>query len=279
MKKIFNHIIIILVLTFITISCSKVSDTSDEPEIPNNPAPASLFFEKNVLLEQYTGTWCGYCPRAVGQIEDLLAVDNKVVHIAMHLSDEMTYSYTSSLFQSFGFTGVPTVHADRSSVWTGNIGAITSMHIAENLGLAINVSNSGTTVTANVKVKFGKQYSEALKLSVYLLTDNITANQANYYNADQSSKYYQKGSPIANFMHRNVMTKSGTDIFGELIPAASTVHSGIYSKTIDFAGISASTFPNIRIVAFVSYSNGTNGKRVINSVMGSVGENKDFVQN
>lgn len=277
MKKfLFN--ITLLVFSIATISCEKNNGTPVDPEIPTNPTPTSLLFEKNVLLEQYTGTWCGYCPRAVGQIEDLLKADSKIVHIAMHLSDEMSYSSNASLFQSFGFTGVPTVHADRISVWTGNINTISSMHTPENIGLAINVTSSGTTVTAVVRVKFGKQYSDALKLSVYLLTDNMTANQANYYNSDQSSKYYQKGSPIANFIHRNVMTKSGTDMFGEAIPAASTIQNGIYSKTIDFAGIQSASLPNIRIVAFVAYGNGANNKRVINSVMASTGENKDFVQ-
>lgn len=277
MKKSFIKILL-LFFTITIISCKKDNSLPDNPENPSNPAPVSLLFEKNVLLEQYTGTWCGYCPRAVGQIEDLLKADYKVVHIAFHLSDEMSYSSNASLFQSFGFTGVPTVHADRISVWTGNINTISSMHTPENLGLALNVTSSGTTVTANVKVKFGKQYSDALKLSVYLLTDNLSANQANYYNTDQSSKYYQKGSPITNFIHRNVMTKSGTDMFGEVIPASNTIYNGIYSKTIDFAGISSASLPNIRIVAFVAYGNGANNKRVINSIMASTGENKDFVQ-
>lgn len=277
MKKFFLKILL-LVFTITIISCEKDNNSPDNPENPSNPTPASLLFEKNVLLEQYTGTWCGYCPRAVGQIEDLLKADSKVVHIALHLSDEMSYSSNASLFQSFGFTGVPTVHADRISVWTGNINTISSMHTPENLGLALNVTSSGTTVTANVRVKFGKQYFDALKLSVYLLTDNLSANQANYYNSDQSSKYYQKGSPITNFIHRNVMTKSGTDMFGEVIPASNTIYNGIYSKTIDFAGISSALIPNIRIVAFVAYGNGANNKRVINSIMASAGENKDFIQ-
>jgi thiol-disulfide isomerase/thioredoxin len=277
MKKSFIKILL-LFFTITIISCKKDNSLPDKPENPSNPAPVSLLFEKNVLLEQYTGTWCGYCPRAVGQIEDLLKADSKVVHIALHLSDEMSYSSNASLFQSFGFTGVPTVHADRISVWTGNINTISSMHTPENLGLALNVTSSGTTVTANVRVKFGKQYFDALKLSVYLLTDNLSANQANYYNSDQSSKYYQKGSPITNFIHRNVMTKSGTDMFGEVIPASNTIYNGIYSKTIDFAGISSALIPNIRIVAFVAYGNGANNKRVINSIMASAGENKDFIQ-
>ncbi|OFY44256.1 MAG: hypothetical protein A2X18_01195 [Bacteroidetes bacterium GWF2_40_14] len=235
-------------------------------------------FEKNVLMEQYTGTWCGYCPRAIAQIDNLMLTDKKIVHISLHLSDEMTFNLNSSLFQSFGFTGVPTVHADRSVTWSGNISAITPLHASSNAGLAINVSSSGSTITTTVRVKFGNSFSESLKLSVYLLEDGIVANQSNYYNSDPASPYYQKGSPIPNLVHKNVITKIGTDMFGDAIPTASVVQGGVYSKTVSFTGINTAKLANFRIAAFVTYSSGSNAKKVLNCIVGSVGDNTDFVQ-
>ncbi len=235
-------------------------------------------FEKNVLIEQYTGTWCGYCPRAIAQIDNLMVTDKKIVHISLHLSDEMTFNLNNSLFQSFGFTGVPTVHADRSATWSGNISAITPMHASANAGLAINVTSSGTTISTTVKVKFGTSFIEGLKLSVYLLEDGIIANQSNYYNTDPASPYYQKGSPIPNLVHKNVIVKTGTDMFGDAIPTASVIQGGVYSKTVSFTGINTAKLANYKVAAFVTYSNGNNAKKVINSIAGSVGDNTDFIQ-
>jgi hypothetical protein len=235
-------------------------------------------FEKNVLMEQYTGTWCGYCPRAIAQIDNLMLTDKKIVHISLHLSDEMTFNLNNSLFQSFGFTGVPTVHADRSVTWSGNINTITPLHSSANAGLAINVTNSGNTINATVRVKFGNSFTESLKLSVYLLEDGIIANQSNYYNTDPASPYYQKGSPIPNLVHKNVLIKIGTDMFGDAIPTASVIQGGVYSKTVSFTGINTAKLANYRVAAFVTYSNGNIAKKVLNCISGSVGDNTDFIQ-
>ena len=250
-----------------------------------NPITVSLIgsteiikFEKNVLVEQYTGTWCGYCPRAIAQIDNRLVADNKIVHIALHLSDEMTFNLNNSLFTSFGFTGVPTVHVDRSLVWSGTISAITPLHSGAGAGLAINVSSANNVVSAIVKVKFGMSYTDNLKLSVYLLDDGKIANQVNYYNTDPSSPYYQKGAPIINLVHENVMLKTGTDMFGEAIPNGNIGTGKTYTRTIDFTGINPERIANMRVVAFITYANGSNIKKILNCIIGSVGENKDFVQ-
>jgi len=238
---------------------------------------ADIKYEKNVLLEQYTGTWCGYCTRAIAQIDYLLPLDKKVVHMALHLNDVMTFNLNSSLFSSFGFTGVPTVHADRAATWTGSVSVISAMHAPANAGLAIEVLSSGTTVTANVRVQFGTNFPDGVKLSIYLLESGIVANQSNYYNTDNTSPFYNKGNPIPNFVHNNVLTKIGTDMFGDLIPSASVGAGKTYAKSVNFTNIASDKMSKIKVVAFVTYAGGANNKKVVNCIEGSVGNNKDFV--
>jgi hypothetical protein len=231
----------------------------------------NLKFEKNVLLEQYTGTWCGWCPRAVNQINTISLTDKKIVHVALHLSDEMTYSQNSKLFQSFGFTGVPTVHADRSVVWSGDAATVSAMHKPVRAGLALVVSGENSSVTAKVILKFGWDFSEILKLSVYLLDDGLIANQANYYNTDASSPYYQMGSPMINFAHKNVLIQIGTDMFGDVIPSDSVGIGKTYSKTFNFSGINPAHLSKIKVAAFITYGSGPGAKTVLNSIIGSIG--------
>ena len=234
----------------------------------------NLKYEKNILLEQYTGTWCGWCPRAIYQIENLQKTDKKVAHVALHLDDEMTYSLSIVLFQSFGFTGIPTVHADRSFTWEGDSSIISSMHAPVRAGFKISVSGDPTLITTRIKIKFGKKYTENLKMTVYLVHDNLVADQANYYNDDPESPYYQRGAVMSNFVHRNVLIKPGTDMFGEDIPADSIGIGGTYTREIRFTNFRCENINDIKVIAFITY---TDLHYVLNCVFAGVGEQKDFV--
>lgn len=237
----------------------------------------NLKFDKYVLLEQYTGTWCGWCPRAIYQISTLQETDNKTVHVAYHLSDEMTYDLNASLFQSFGFTGIPTVHADRNIVWNGEPSEIKPLHSPSRIGISMEVTGNIAQISASVDVKFGYDFTEELELSVYLLHDSLVADQANYYDTDPSSPYYMAGSTMANFVHRNVMVQSGTDIFGDLIPSASVDIGSIYSKKINFTSISGIELKKMVVIAFVTCGSGPKIDQVLNCIKARVGEKQEFV--
>jgi thiol-disulfide isomerase/thioredoxin len=237
----------------------------------------NLKFEKNVLLEQYTGTWCGWCPRAISQINILENVDKKVVHSALHLSDLFAYSSNSNLFQSFGFTGVPTVHADRVSVWAGNASELSALHAPSRVGMSIEVTGDKNEITAAVKIRFGYQFPEGLELSVYLLHDSLVADQANFYNDDPSSPYYRMGPTMANFVHRNVLLKAGTNMFGDAIPADSVDIGSNYSKNILFTNFRCDNVKMMRVIAHVTYQGGAQAGKVLNCIKANIGEKKGFV--
>jgi hypothetical protein len=237
----------------------------------------NLKFGKNVLIEQYTGTWCGWCPRAIYQISTLQKTDNKIVHVAYHLSDEMTYNLNASLFQSFGFTGIPTVHADRDIVWNGEPSQIRLLHSPSRIGISMDVTGNIAQITANVDIKFGYDFTDNLELSVYILNDSLVASQANYYDTDPSSPYYKAGSTMANFVHRNVMIKSGTDMFGDAIPSASIDIGSVYTKSIKFTNFSCSEIKKMVVIAFVTYSSGAKTDQVLNCIKARVGEKLEFV--
>jgi thiol-disulfide isomerase/thioredoxin len=235
-----------------------------------------LLFSKNVLLEQYTGTWCGWCPRAIGQIESIQNSDNRVIHVALHLSDAMAYFQNSALFQSFGFTGVPTVHADRKIQWNGDSYLINSMHSPTRAGIALEVSGDQLQVTAIVRARFGNAFKDGLKLSVFMVHDSLIANQSNFYNTDPASAYYQKGEVMTGFIHRNVMTKSGLDMFGETIPANSVDVGSTYTKTVYFTSFRCDDIRHVKVIVFLTYSGGAKKRQVLNSLIARVGENKGF---
>ena len=44
-------------------------------------------FNKRVLVEDYTGAWCGYCPRLAYRLEEAESLNDKVVPVAIHYDD------------------------------------------------------------------------------------------------------------------------------------------------------------------------------------------------
>ena len=45
-----------------------------------------------VVLEDYTGTWCGYCPNVTHAIDELRMITDDISVVAIHYGDEMTIS-------------------------------------------------------------------------------------------------------------------------------------------------------------------------------------------
>jgi hypothetical protein len=112
-------------------------------------------------------------------------------------------------------------------------------------------------------------------LSVYLLHDSLVADQTNYYNTDPLSPYYQKGSPMIGFVHRNVLLKAATNMFGDVIPSDSIDIGTTYSKSFAFSNFRCDNLNYMYVVALVAYQ-GESGK-VVNSMRVRVGEKKNLV--
>ena len=228
---------------------------------------SGLEYTKNILIEQFTGTWCGYCPRAVAFIHNLMATDNDIGHIAYHLNDPLSYAYNVTLFQYFGFTGVPTVLADRNIVWNGSASQVSALHKPVRAGISLAVSGSEAQLNINVGVRFGIRYTDNIKLTVYLVEDNLVEDQENYYNDDPSSVYYQAGSVMTDFVHRNTMKMTLTDMFGDNIPSGSVDIGGLYEVSFHPRSIPVTNIDNVKVVAFVSYGSGSKKDQVINSLV------------
>src|SRR5690606_19364425 len=65
-----------------------------------------------VLIEEGTGTWCGWCPRGTVAMAHMYAnYSDKFVGIAVHNGDPMTVAAYDS---ASGFTGFPGMHVDRT---------------------------------------------------------------------------------------------------------------------------------------------------------------------
>ena len=79
--------------------------------------------KRKIVLEVFTGTWCGYCPRKKPAIESLRALTNHVAVVAIHgnsantSTDPFTIEDGTFLRGHLGIPGYPTGIVNRENFW------------------------------------------------------------------------------------------------------------------------------------------------------------------
>ncbi|NJO25162.1 MAG: Omp28-related outer membrane protein [Bacteroidia bacterium] len=153
----------------------------------------------------------------------------------------------------FGISSFPAVYLSRSFLWDHSGASIsTEINKKSKCGIAILTSVNGNTVNVTVKISFDISTGIPLNLVVALMEDKLVSPQANQYNNNPGSPFYNTGNPIQNYEHNNVLRKAATDIFGDHIPAGEQWKNNVYEKsyTIDAGPY---TLNNCKIAAFVLF--------------------------
>lgn len=233
-------------------------------------------FTKKILIEDYTGTWCGWCPMMVEYINNAKLQSNNIVSIGIHYNDAMEFSLVENLMSKFNITGFPTAMIERSTDWKrGSFSELqTFLDKKAKIGIALNTTINNNNLDIATKVKFNENMLHTTKLVVLLVEDKLIYSQRNYLNDDASSVWYQAGDPIDNFEHNDVLRENLTDIYGDDISSKYCVKGGIYetSYSVDLSDYNAA---NCKIVAFVvAYDNGDN--EILNTQEVHAGSNINF---
>ena len=209
-------------------------------------------FNKRVLIEDFTGTWCGWCPRVSYGIEQVNAQTNDAVVVALHKSGSDPYIINTS---PYNVSAYPTAHLNRTTEWSypepENVAQVVALTNGTNprLGLAMSPSLTGSTLNIDVNVKFGFNFTNT-KLVVYVLESGLVYPQTNY------TSYYGGGSTLPNFVHNHVLRAVLTNVMGDAI-TGSTNSGDIYTKNFSVqlpSNITNSS--NVSIVAFVVDASG-----------------------
>ena len=147
-----------------------------------------------VVAEEATGTWCGWCPRGFVFMELMEENYEDFIGIAVHNGDPMTNTtYDDGLTSFPGFTGFPSVIADRISVidpsdlegyYDGAADRI--VPVAASITDAL-IDPATRDLTINAQATFATQLSASdYRFNIVLVENGITGtgsgyNQANYY--------------------------------------------------------------------------------------------------
>lgn len=229
-----------------------------------------VLFKKRVLIEDYTGTWCGWCTKVSHAIDLVHEQTEDAVTVAIHRGsdnpiaiDYDPYNFNTSyleniLVNNYSFnSGYPKAGLNRTTKWTtpepDNVQQVIALTqgINPKLGLAMNSSLNGNTISLDVNVKFSNNFN-GLKLIVYVLENGLVHSQKNY------TSYYSSINPINNFVHNHVLRDCKTDIMGDPIPSGETYSGNIYTKNFNFnIPTNVESVNELDIVAFVVNSSGS----------------------
>lgn len=213
---------------FLMLSCHKTNGIYDEIVVNstvNAPAVTGQF-KKRVLIEDYTGTWCGNCARVSWAIELAMkeyllagpAFPNdsiKAVPVGIHSgNDPFNFAEIEPLknLVSPNSFGLPISRLNRTLIWTypetSYIQEVKNL-LSNNcgLGLAMHSNVANGIIDLDVKVKLAQNFSD-LKLVVYVLENKLLYKQENY------TTYYGNVNPVFNFTHNHVLRKSLTELLG-----------------------------------------------------------------
>ena len=183
----------------IAVNITQVNGATD-PDMSNNSA-ATIFTtisqspEKFPVIEEGTGTWCGWCPRGAVAMDYMYENYPDFIGIAVHNGDPMTVTAYDA---ASDFDGYPSSHIDRAlkNEMVSNTDFQTNYNARKNMMTpgkvsAVVTSNGNAVQIAASATLYTNSSTEDYRLGVIITEDNVTGtasgyNQANYYSGGGS---------------------------------------------------------------------------------------------
>lgn len=242
---------------------------------------------KKVLLEEYTGAYCGQCPLGVHYTDSMLTLHPNLVAVALHaysIWDAMDFAEIDTLNTAYS-QGAPLGAIDRiCSAASSNLTAVfvnqwntkIQQRLAVPAALTVDIipswNSSTRNITAQVSINIYSNMSAGdYRLSLYVVEDSVTGtgagyDQENFYDTDASSPYYGMGNPIVGFVHRHVVRALLPSSWGPqgLIPSAPVTGQN-FNHTFNYTLPVSYNENRIHLVAFVyKFTSNHTGDEVLN---------------
>ncbi len=241
----------IVTASYYTVSSQPVSITFHDG--------SEINFLKRALVEDYTGTWCGYCPRVAYATELVHNLTDAYVAVSIHRAssspDNATYdpyNYDTTVLEDLiNVPGYPKGMLNRTTQWNypepNNANQAIGFTQGDNpkMGLAMQATVSGGMISLTVKAKCAKNFNNT-KLVVYVLENGLVYDQHNY------TTYFGGQDPIPNYVHNHVLRSCLTNLLGDPVSDEQVQLGQTYTRTFNSAiPASVANTGNIEFVAFM----------------------------
>lgn len=196
---------------------------------------------QRALIEDYTGTWCGYCPRLQAVITHVEEMTDYAVVIALHASsnviDPYEYENIDQLVDAYNEYNVfPTGRINRTVKWNDNDPQTVLGYLGgeSKIGIAARTLTNGAQLNVDVRIASTEGLANR-KIVVAILENHLFHDQENYLDTDPDSEWYGAGNPIPNYENDHVMRHAMTNIFGDPIPDTNALDDFTKSYSVDLS--------------------------------------------
>ncbi len=136
--------------------------------------------QRNVLIEEFTGSWCGYCPDMISYIDATTATyPSTVIAVADHggsvANDPMTNNFTIALNNAYQVPGYPNVMVDRAD-WSSLTGASSPLQLIGDYVNHHNYTQDAATIRLNISSPVSIDIASSYNSSTRSASVTVTAN-------------------------------------------------------------------------------------------------------
>lgn len=233
---------------------------------------SNLYFRHKVLIEDFTGTWCGWCTRIIYAIEQVQAQTQNVVAVGIHNADPFDFPGRIPLEDYLQVEGAyPFATINRKTIWKHPqhhfVNQPIDLILPESpIGIKINSNLGDTSGTVDVSFAFKETIAGDLRYVIYIVENGLTADQANY-----NSDLYNGVQVLTGFTHDHVLRGVHGNILGNDLGQPATAGS-----EISFSGLPVSYSPEnlnkLQVIAFVINAQG----KALNVQIANANTEKDY---
>ena len=181
---------------------------------------------KNVLLEQHTGAWCGWCPDGTVKMDEILELyGDQVIGVKVHGGDAMEIPEQSVIGGALGLPGYPTGSIDRRNfggsvfldrnVWKASCESQMQQKAKAEVDCFYTLDKEARIVKIQVMANIVEPMDFPLKFNAYIVEDDVTGvgsgyDQKNYLSGRAGSEdnpYYDQPSTLYGYHHMKVVRK------------------------------------------------------------------------
>lgn len=179
---------------------------------------------KNVLLEQHTGAWCGWCPDGTVKVDEIIELyGSRVIGVKIHTGDAMAIPEQSILADTLGLSGIPTASIDRKSFggsvflnrgqWRAACESGMAQRAKAEVDCYYTLDRHTRVVTITVVANITESMNVPLAFNAYIVEDDVTGvgsgyDQANYLSGRpgyEANPYYSRPGEIVGYHHMKVV--------------------------------------------------------------------------
>ncbi len=244
----------------------------------------SADIQKNVIINEYTGTWCKFCPDGAYRLQKILDTSDRAIGVSIHDGDPMEIPEGAQLISTFvsgfpsgdidhfKFDDQPSVEINRTS-WMDYFFQRLDDVVPVGVSASNNYNQSNNELYIDMQASFYGAATGDFRFNAYIVEDSVSGsgsgyNQKNAYDNEPGHPYENAGDPIIGYQHRHCLRDITGGAWGYDGIIDDTCQDGDQFSVSDTINVDQQwETDQIKIVAFVQeYDSDPQKRHIVNAV-------------